>query len=307
MIRPKNIHLSWDHYFDNVLRIVAVRVENHPDWLPHDHEFVEVVVVVGGSCLQETALGKQALQRGDVSIFRPGAWHAYSECKDLTLYDCCFFPGILGRELGWMIDEPLLGRLLWNIPLSPAQHGTVLLRLPAAALRRGQRILSGLVAASSAKKVDFPFQLGLLIQLLTTLAQHLPAETKSKPPKTNPSVIAALKLIDDHPEHDWTLDDLAARVHVLPDYLTRAFGKVAGLPPMAYLQRRRLEMATGLLKHSEHTIGEVGNLVGWPDANYFTRRFRAEFGLTPTTYRKRFAQVANALGVDPSKRNHRVE
>lgn len=292
MIESPNIHVSWDRYFDNVLQIVAVFVENHEDYPPHDHEFVEVVVVVGGSCIQETALGKKMITRGDVSIFRPGAWHAYSECKDLALYDCCFFPGILGRELGWMIDEPLLGRLLWSIPLSSAQHGTVLLRLAESALRQCRKTLNELGVLSTPDKVNHPLRLGLLIQLLATLSRHLPAESKSEPQKPNPSVIAALKLIDDRPEHPWTLESLAASAHVLPDYLTRSFSKVAGLPPMAYLRRRRLEMAASLLIRSEYPVGEVGSLVGWPDANYFTRRFHAQFGLTPTAYRTRFAKVS---------------
>ncbi len=294
MIRDPNIHVSWSRYFDNVLQIVAALVEDHEDYPPHDHEFVEVVVVVGGSCLHETALGKKTITRGDVFVFRPGAWHAYSQCKDLALYDCCFFPGILGRELGWMIDEPLLGRLLWSIPLSPAQHGTVLLRLPESALRKCRKTLDELVGLSTPDKVNHPVRLGLLIQLLATVAQHLPVESKREPPKPNPSVIAALKLIDDHPEDAWSLESLAARVHVLPDYLTRSFNKVAALPPMAYLRRRRLEMATSLLTRSEYSMSEVGSLVGWPDANYFTRRFRAEFGLTPTAYRKRFSKVSQA-------------
>jgi hypothetical protein len=37
--------------------------------------------------------------------------------------------------------------------------------------------------------------------------------------------------------------------------------------------------------------------VGWPDQNYFARRFKAHYGLSATTYRARFAPGAFRLGV----------
>ena len=146
-----------------------------------------------------------------------------------------------------------------------------------------------------------PDRVGLLVQLLGAMARHLPApETLTKPTKPHPSTMAALKLIDDDPTRAWSLQALAANVQANPDYLARMFSAVAGLPPMAYLRRRRLEMATGLLASSEHPVGEVGNLVGWPDASYFTRRFRAEFGLSPSAYRSRFLKTrATAKLVSP--------
>jgi len=305
MLESATKHVAWNRYFPDALRIVAVLVEDQEDYPPHDHKFVEVVVVCGGEGFQETALGKSKISRGDVTVFRPGAWHAYTDCQKLRLYDCCFDPGILGRELGWMIDDPWLGRLLWSIPLSPAQYGTAFLHLHKSELNRCQNVLKELCSLSTADKASYrAYQLGLLILLLSTLAHELPAEATRKPGKPNPSVVAALKLIDDNPEHPWTLDALAARVHVLPEYLVRAFGNVAGLPPMAYLRRRRLELATTLLVRSGQSVGEVGNLVGWPDANYFTRRFRAEFGLTPSAYRTRFANVPGIPGNGNSKPRH---
>ena len=87
-----------------------------------------------------------------------------------------------------------------------------------------------------------------------------------------------------------TLEAPAVHAHMTPNYLVRLFTRTVGLPPMAYLRRRRLELATRLLIHSDLLVGEVGNSVGWSDANYFTRRFRAEFGVTPTGYRERHRQ-----------------
>ncbi len=291
-----NLHLTWANAFDDANRIEANFNEGHHAIPAHDHEFMEIVVVVAGSCRHHHVLGEQLIGTGDAFLMRPGVWHAYRECRNLNLYNCCFDPGILGRELGWMIDDPNLGRLLWSLPLSPAQCGMVAMHLPDAELLSCRQILDNLCALTRADILNYRSdRVGLLVQLLGALGRQLPAATTlPKTTKPHPSTLAALKLIDDDPTREWSLETLATHVHANPDYLARTFSDVAGLPPMAYLRRRRLELATTLLANSEHPVGEVGNLVGWPDASYFTRRFRTEFGLSPSAYRSRFLKTREA-------------
>ena len=64
---------------------------------------------------------------------------------------------------------------------------------------------------------------------------------------------------------------------------------------MAYLARRRVETAAGLLLHTDQPVTQIGRSVGWPDQNYFARRFKAHFGLSATIYRSRFADSARQL------------
>ena len=64
---------------------------------------------------------------------------------------------------------------------------------------------------------------------------------------------------------------------------------------MAYLAQLRAEHAAVLLLHSDEPITGIGRAVGWPDQNYFARRFKAHYGLSATTYRKRFATRAVSL------------
>ena len=72
-------------------------------------------------------------------------------------------------------------------------------------------------------------------------------------------------------------------------------GAAMGLPPMAYLAQVRAEHAAVLLLYSDEPITGIGRAVGWPDQNYFARRFKAHYGLSATTYRKRFATGAAHL------------
>jgi AraC family L-rhamnose operon transcriptional activator RhaR len=302
MLKLKDSHLKWNDYFPQSSEIAAIVVEEHPDYPRHDHQFVELVFVIAGSCMQETALGRSRLTRGSVCLFRPGAWHAYRETKHLTLYNCCFDPGILGRELAWMIDDPALGQLLWNLPLSAGQHGIGSLHLPDRDLKNCEKLLRELCTLSVGSRSQHRVNLlGRLLLLLGILARHLPRSTAPQYGKANPTISTALKIIDENPTREWTLENLAARAHVPPNYLVRLFKKVAGLPPMAYQRRRRLELATRLLVQSDLPVSEVGVRVGWSDANYFTRRFRSEFGVTPTDYRARHARLSDAAGTGNAK------
>lgn len=236
---------------------------------------------------------------GDVFLFRPGAWHGYAKVQKLSLYKCCFDTALLGRELSWMADEPLLGRLLWSMPLSPKQHGMVALHLPPDEFARCGKLLNDLCALADKTPLNhYGDHHGLLVQILSLLARNLEAtQTEENTTAAHRAIASALKLIDDAPTAPWTLSSLAKRVSIAPAYFARLFHAGVGLPPMAYLNRRRLELATTLLRCNDLPVGEVGALSGWLDANYFSRCFRKHFGMTPSRYRARFMAVKKS-GVD---------
>lgn len=289
MASPRYDRLPWARHFDAARRIQANYLRRHEDYPVHDHEFIEVAVVLGGECLHRTVLGDRMIGRGDAFLFRPGAWHGYERCHGLSIYNCGFDAAILGRELAWMIEDAWLGRLLWTVPLDPGQHGMVALKLRGPDFARSRELLDDLCRLSRRDFARYRADcLGVLVQLLGVLARNVPEKARAAVGRPHRAVQAALKLIDDDPSFPWTLQQLASRAHIEPAYLVRRFRAVAGLPPMAYLRRRRLELAAGLLRRTRRSVAEVGGLVGWPDANYFTRRFRCQFGVSPTDYRRRF-------------------
>ena len=119
----------------------------------------------------------------------------------------------------------------------------------------------------------------------------LPAEREP----AHPAVGRAMRLLEADIARGWTLTALAEELHITPGYLVRLFKAATGLPPMAYLAQVRAEQAAVLLLHSDEPVTGIGRAVGWPDQNYFARRFKAHYGLSATTYRKRFATRAAHL------------
>jgi AraC family L-rhamnose operon transcriptional activator RhaR len=295
----------WERFFSTENRIAANLVAGHPVFPAHDHEFVEIEMIVSGTCLQRTSLGDGCPKTGDVFLFRPGAWHAFERVDSLTLYNCCFDSSLLAREMAWMIDHPSLGALLWSLPLSPRQRGMVSLHLPPREIQRCRTILDALRRLARSDPAEtFADQLGLLLQFLGVLARQVPKELlRPTSDRSHSAIASAIRLIDEHPDEEWTLALLAGRVHMEPTYFVRLFHKVVGLPPMAYLAGRRVELAAGLLRRTDRPVSEVGALVGWPDANHFSRRFREKFGLSPTRYRQRFIVAQSQYSGESSGRS----
>jgi AraC family L-rhamnose operon transcriptional activator RhaR len=65
------------------------------------------------------------------------------------------------------------------------------------------------------------------------------------------------------------------------------FHRAVGRPPIAHLAVLRAEAAATRLLRTPDPVANVGAALGWGYPNYFARRFRAHFGMSPTEYRSR--------------------
>lgn len=67
----------------------------------------------------------------------------------------------------------------------------------------------------------------------------------------------------------------------------RKVRELMGMSPNDYLRKCRMERASELLQTTELNVGEVCAQVGIPDAQYFSRVFKAYYGVSPSSYRER--------------------
>jgi len=129
--------------------------------------------------------------------------------------------------------------------------------------------------------------IGWLSLYLSCVARTV-ASRDERGEQTHPAVLDAMRMMEEDPARHWTLTELANELHLAPGYLVRLFKSVTGLPPMAYLTRHRVELAADRLLHTDLPVSRIGESVGWPDQNYFARRFKSHYGLPATLYRQRF-------------------
>lgn len=272
-----------------------VHENSHP---LHTHSFFELALVTGGEGVHHSLAGRQQLTAGDLILLRPGVWHEYVDCHGLEIYNCCFSADLVQRELAWTREDPLLGYLLWTGPFSAQRRGMLTTHLDPDAFAEGVEHLDGLRQLRnqplSRHRGDI---VGRLSLYLSCVARTV-AERDDLRGQTHPAVLDAMRMMEADPARQWTLTDLAGELHLAPGYLVRLFKNATGLPPMAYLSRHRVELAADRLLHSDLPISRIGESVGWPDQNYFARRFKSHYGLSASTYRQRF----NTLKLSPSAR-----
>lgn len=95
------------------------------------------------------------------------------------------------------------------------------------------------------------------------------------------------KYIDSHYNERLSLHTLADMCHGSPYHLHRTFKRITDLTPVEYIQRLRVKEAQELLSGTNHTVGEIGFLVGIPSSPYFITLFKKITGFTPAEYRQR--------------------
>ncbi|OKS86733.1 helix-turn-helix domain-containing protein [Mucilaginibacter polytrichastri] len=82
-----------------------------------------------------------------------------------------------------------------------------------------------------------------------------------------------------------TPQDYADRLFVHVNYLNRVLKEVTGRTTTQFINERIMQEARTLLLHSNWSISQISNSLGFEEATHFTRAFRLHTGQTPSSLR----------------------
>lgn len=80
-------------------------------------------------------------------------------------------------------------------------------------------------------------------------------------------------------------ETLAAEFCITSRHFARRVKAVTGVDTTHFIRKRRVAQACQLLAHTDLPISEIYIKCGIESANYFSRVFKIEMGITPTEYR----------------------
>lgn len=102
-----------------------------------------------------------------------------------------------------------------------------------------------------------------------------------------PDMIKEIKVfIEENSGEEISRNDLAAKVFLHPDYLSRIFKEQMGMSLSDFIIQVRIDKAKVLLQKTDDRISDISAKVGYPNTAYFTKLFKRATGMTPKEFRK---------------------
>ena len=259
--------------------------EHNYTGIPHWHDFSELVILTAGSGRQNINGVSYPVSAGDVFVISGRTTHYFEDYRDLEIVNILFaehvFQGI--REyLNRLPGYQLIFRFEPELRTGKEFHNTLHLSADSLApilhiIREMEAELSGRASGYEAVVVTYLFDLVIL------LSRCQENRSGNQPITRLADLFSKLEASF---QEDWTLERMAKYANMSVNTLLRNFQAAAKQTPLDYLTSLRLNAASHLLVHTDRPVSEIAFDCGFHDSNYFTKRFRKFYRMTPTKFRR---------------------
>lgn len=264
----------------------VLRMSRQDNMSLHNHDFMELVIVLRGKGLHITESERHKIMAGDVFFIKSDDAHGYQRVDKLELVNLIFTSQLLSSPQIDLKQLPGYHALFKLEPEFRRSHGLKRhLRLSMSKLRECEKLILS-IEKEQERKIPGGGTMcfGIFLQLITLLSREYSEQTKS-------CLSGVMKFGDilGYMERHYTepiaLDKLATRASLSKGAFIRSFKKHFGKTPLEYLIDIRLRKAADLLRTTNHSIGEIAEEVGFNDSNYFSRQFKKTLNVSPREWR----------------------
>ncbi len=279
---PLPIEKSAALYYDKT-EVSLPYFEDFPEL--HYHNRYEIGVCIKGDGLFLSEGKFASVSKGDVIFISPKSRH-YSRSIDKNNPCLCRFFYYKPDRISQLLEkgnfqEQELENIINKIP-------TIIRASEYPNAQKAFKELADLVISEQMQK-------GLLIGLRLS-ALFLEARTwfdtentELKSISTNfrrQSIKEVADFITLHYNEDINSKQLSNICHLSESQLRRQFIAAYGVPPIAYRNRLRGDIAAELLRRSDQSVSEIAESLGYTSTSDFYRMFKSFYGIPPSKYRK---------------------
>lgn len=245
----------------------------------HWHTEFEIILVRTGRFHLTLNGVSHRLYAGDMAFIGGGVLHGGSPEGNDCVYDCAVFDlSLLSRS----IEDPIITGIMRD-------HLSIKSILSFTDSRTTWEAVVRLMDSlkNQQTEADRFICLGVLYEVFgRVIGSGLYGENTEDPGDDIRRWKKLLYYIEEHYPEKITLEMLADVAGLSPKYLCRAFARLTGKTPLAYLNEYRLDCACEMLRNTDETILSIAMSCGFNDQSYFVKHFRQSRGLTPGAYRK---------------------
>lgn len=283
------------------LCVFTARVE--PDIMFHDHDFTELVVVLGGNGIHLTTSESYPIHAGDIFVIHENTGHTYQDTRNLEFINVLFDLNQLDLPVKDLVSlEGYQALFVLEPRLRSAGGVHHHCRLSSGDLGVMRELLINIINELERKPAGYQcMAAGLFLQAVGFLSRCY-SRIRDPEPRALLRLGKTLGYIEGHYIEPVTLGQLARSAGMSPSTLQRVFRRSFQTSPIDYLIGVRVQKSLELLAAGELNVTETAFRVGFTDSNYFARQFRKRMGLSPCDFRRQVVLRASATPCDKVER-----
>jgi len=249
----------------------------------HLPNIMELIYVIDGSAKHILEGVENTITVGDYFVVDAGASHAYPEVPGgmLGMIVCRFNMDNLDMHTGSAknFTELLTSRFpseditVDNTRIYHDEDGSVL------------KLFESILTECSSQHTAYADKITcLLTEIFIAILREYDTNNGTSMSR---AVKYAADYTNTHFSDNISLLELSRQLYVSHSWLSQNFKKEVGVSFNAYLQNRRISAACNLLAHSESSVEQISETVGYSDTKYFREVFKRIVGCTPREFRSR--------------------
>ena len=284
-------HFFFPGFFNSFQLWSVLYTEVEGGWVypNHKHPLFEILYVESGLMSEWVNGVEYRLGPGDLILINSGDLH-YPESHERSQYFNFHFD-VEPREVHAILHS--LRKPLFSADLDMETHTEI---------RSWMEKLIQIFKSEKELKYTHKLQIhSCLLQFLSFLLEHVisthsheDAESSSSPRQIASEVAYLLETCGG--SESVKVTELASRLNIHRNYVTKCFKRYYGMTPKHYLNKVRIEKAKRLLQESMYSVEEIADLLTFSSAAYFCKFFRSHVGITPMQYRFGYKRKAYKTG-----------
>lgn len=253
----------------------------------HTHDFTELVIVLLGNAIHVVDGQEYTLKAGDVFVINTNSAHGYKRAYNMKLCNIMFDFGKLVDSNNELKQLPGFQSLFILEPFFRKEHKfESKLELNTASLNFVKELVDLLSREYLQEESGFkPVINTYFFTLIAYLSRQI-SSSKNKATGKLAHIADAMVYIESNFLNPLSIKSIASIAYFSTRQFDRIFKNTYSISPKEYIIKLRLEYAIKLMHNTNLKLSQIAMESGFSNISFFSRQFKAKFGVSPKEYKK---------------------